>query len=757
MKEINGFAAAVHRRRRERGLSLAEVAALTNYSTSYLSKVLHGHRRLLPAVVAEIDKALHTEGELERIAQAQTTDGTAPARPMQLPHAATCFVGREDCLHRMDAALVAPSRPGSAVAIVIEGGFGVGKTELAVQWAARTQGRFPGGCLFADMRGQAPDGTADPGEVLDAFLRTLGAGAAALRGSVSDRAARYRSLLAERPAIVVLDDIASYEQVQHLLPGAGSTVVATSREHQSALLLRTGGLHLEVPPLATDAALGLLRHRVGDARVNVDPGAATTVVTRCGRLPMAVIIAAEHGERRHQGSLDRLAKELATEAQALDVFTSVTPTVDIHESIGRSYFALPSAARKVFRLLGISPAQLISAESTAALAGLDATEARAALDLLRHAHLLELVPPGRMRMNHLLRVYAHQRAVAEESVSDIERACDRVLRWYLTTAWAANDALAPNWCGTALALGDTGDITPLTFPGNDCDAAIAWCTAEVDTAIHIACHIDGEDAYRASWVLPSLFLPYFHVSKDWGTWLSAATESLGAAHATGSREGIAWSLHSLGWAHHELGHTGEALTNLRDALQLRTELGDDRLRGWVSFSLGSAYLAVDRRGDALDYVQVADGIFTALDFDFGLAFTRAGLARIHQKSGDTDAANRLAHEALTHAQKTQSTPVISWVHHQFGLVLQQQHRLRAALTQLDAALTLRRRSRERGGEADTLIASAEIFAELNDSSRAQECYFEAAAILESLRDPRALDVRTRIAALNARLRSREHA
>lgn len=157
-----------------------------------------------------------------------------------------------------------------------------------------------------------------------------------------------------------------------------------------------------------------------------------------------------------------------------------------------------------------------------------------------------------------------------------------------------------------------------------------------------------------------LLLPYFYLSKNWGTWLTAATESLAAARRSGSRRGIAWCLHSLGWARHELRRTDEAVANLREALRLRTELGeDDRVRGWSSFALGAAYLSLDLHTEARDCFAVADALFAEQGFDFGLAFTRAVFAHVHQASGYTAAATEAAVSALSHAQKVPSAPPFS--------------------------------------------------------------------------------------------------
>ncbi|SFO05511.1 tetratricopeptide repeat protein [Amycolatopsis rubida] len=761
LRSINSFAEAVHRLRRRRGMTIGDIAARTNYSASYLSKMLHGARPLAPALVAEVDRALRAEGELEQLARDQDDARRPLARPMQLPPAAADFVGRESYLHQLDTALITQTRPGAAVTAVIEGGFWVGKTSLALHWAARVQERFSGGCLFADMRGLAPGSAVEPGEVLDGFLHALDAGTDALRGTIDERAARYRSLLAQRPAVVVLDNIASYDQVRHLLPGAGSMIVLTSREHQPSLLLHSGGLHIDLPPLSTEEALTLLRARVGEARVGVEHEAAEAIVHRCGRLPMAVLVAAERIHQHPHDSLQDLADQLASEKRRLDVFTSSDPTVNIHGVIDLSYLALSLGERRVFRLAGIIPASFISAEAVAAQSGLSPDAVRDTLDVLRHAHLLEAAPvgAGRLRMNHLLRAYAYQRAVVEEPLSELERAHDRLLRRYVATAWAASNSLAPNWAGSGLVLDvefdtDTGVAVP--FAAGDYHGALAWCETEATTAIELARHPRSRGAGDAAWMLPALFLPYFYLTKNWSTWLTASTEGLAAAQALKSAHGIARCTQSVGWVLHELGRAAEGIEHLRRAIELQTELGDDRARAWSEFGMAAAYTALDRHDDAKAAYELAEALFARVGLDLGVAVVRAMLSGTNQNLGNTDDARALAEDALARALAiAPKQPVASLAHHQLGLVLLQQQHTRAALTHFDAALAVRRIGRERWGEAETLVARAEALAALGDTDGARASYRAAGAILESLQDPRALDIQAQIATINVCLGVRD--
>lgn len=767
LRSINAFAEAVHRLRRQRGMTIDDIAAQTNYSASYLSKILHGARPLAPALVREVDRALGADGELEQLAHEQDEIRRAPARPMQLPPAAADFVGREDYLHRLDAALIEHARPGAAVTAVIEGGFWVGKTSLALHWAARVQNRFAGGCLFADMRGLAPGRAVEPGDVLDGFLHALGAGADALHGTIEDRAARYRSLLAARPAIVVLDNIASYEQVRPLLPGAGSVVVLTSREHQPSLLLHSGGLHIDLPPLSPEEALTLLRRRAGEARVEVEREAAEAIVRRCGRLPMAVLIAAERIQQHPHDSLQSLADRLGSETRRLDVFTSSDPSMNVHGVIDLSYLALSPLQQRVFRLAGIIPVPLLSTEAVAAQTGLDVGTVRELLDVLRHAHLLDdaYVGAGRLWMNHLLRAYAYQRAVVEDSLDEVARARYRLLRWYVTTAWKASNALTPNWAGSGLTLDlelDTGTGTATIpevatpFAPDDYHGALAWCDTEVTTALELARHARSIGAGDAAWMLPAFFLPYFYLTKNWSTWLTAATEGLAAAQALDSTPGIARCTQSLGWVLHELGRTEEGIDHLRRAVDLQTELGDDRGRAWSEFGLAAAYSALDRHDDAKGAYELAETLFARVGLDLGVAVARAMLSGTHQNLGNTEDARALAEDALARALAlAPKQPVASLAHHQMGLVLLQQHQPRAALTHFDAALAVRRIGHERWGQAETLVARGETLTKLGDPEGARASYRAAGDILESLQDPRALDIQAQIATINVCLSTRD--
>lgn len=749
MRNINSFAVAVQRWRRERALTLGQVAERTSYSTSYLSKMVHGHRPLLPAAVSEIDQVLGAGGELIRLASEQRASGRPAVRPMQLPSAVPGFVGRERYLRRIDAAVGSQANLGAAAVVVIEGGFWVGKTALAVHWAAHAVHAYAGGCLFADMRGLAPGRPAATVEVLDGFLRALGADQAELHASVSDKAAHYRSLLAQRPAIILLDNVAGYDQVKDLLPGTGSVVLATSREYQAALPLKTGGARFLLPPLRRDESLTLLRQRIGDARVDSDSLAANAVAENCGDLPMAILIAAEQLQQRRQPTLHRLAEVLADGQRVLDVFSSPEREVNIRNAIDLSYLALPSQAARVFRLLGICPAGTIVPACVAALADINESAAEEALATLRQAHLLDDAPMDRVRMNSLARTYAYQRGLVDEPLSEVERAHDRVLRWYARSAAAASNGLAPGWSGHPLARESTTDVPPATSTDDDYDRALAWCQSEVDTVVELVRNARSVAAGDALWQLASAFLPYFLITKNRTAWLALATAGVNAARAAGSPIGLARCQQSLGWALHELGRNNEALEHLSLADYLLGNHDDKAVRAWTALGRAATLADLGCHNDARDAYDLADRLFSAIGCEFGAILTGALAATTQQKLGDIANAAIGAEDALIRAQKHSPKSLLGFAHYHFGLVLQHQHDLRSALAQFDAALARGRAGDERWAEAEAHLARAEALAQLGDDDATREAYVHAEEIFEKLRDPRVTEIRTRLAMLGA--------
>ncbi|HZB51280.1 MAG TPA: AAA family ATPase, partial [Mycobacteriales bacterium] len=277
MAAVERFPGALRRRRLAARLSQERLAELSGISARAIRDMERGRVcRPRPESVRLLGAALGLTGsdlvDFRRLADdaywADRGPGAAPARSpavAQLPAAVAGFTGRRDDLDRLDRLLAGPHEAGSGRVVLVTGPPGVGKTALAVQWAHRAAGAFPDGQLHVDLRGYDPDQPVTAAEALAGFLRALGVTGDAVAYDLAERAATYRTLLAERRLLVVLDNALSTEQVAPLLPGTGSCpVLVTSRGSLPGLVARHGAYRLKLGLLPEPDAVDLLRVLIGD-------------------------------------------------------------------------------------------------------------------------------------------------------------------------------------------------------------------------------------------------------------------------------------------------------------------------------------------------------------------------------------------------------------------------------------------------------------------------------------------------------------
>ena len=348
--------------------------------------------------------------------------------PHELPPDVSPFVGRAGPLAELGQLLAGAGEASAAVAIsAVSGTAGVGKTALAVHWAHRVADRFPDGHLYMDLRGYDPDAPVPPGEALAAFLRALGVSRKNIPHSVAECAARYRSLLAGRQLLIVLDNARAADHVRPLLPGTPSCfVVITSRDSLAGHVARHGAHRIHRDRLCAADAADLMRALIG-ARVDAEPSTVEAMVERCARLPLAVRIAAELAVTSTATTLAELAGELADDRRRLDLFDAGDdPRTALRAVFSWSYRILPDDAARLFRLFGLVSGRDLDATAIAALAGLDLDDAVRLSDLLARAHLLERVHPGRFAMHDLLATYAASLAVQHDTAADRRTALARL-------------------------------------------------------------------------------------------------------------------------------------------------------------------------------------------------------------------------------------------------------------------------------------------------------------------------------------------
>jgi DNA-binding SARP family transcriptional activator len=383
------------------------------------------HRQILSADAA-LD--LHMDERRAVVIPAQLAAPVTPAAdvghavgggtvvPRQLPASVAHFTGRQLELNALTAQLDRPDELNAAVTIwTIVGTAGIGKTALALHWAHRVAARFPDGQLYADLRGFGPRvAPATPEEVIRGFLGALGVPSAEFPARLEAQAALYRSLLAERSMLVVLDNARDAEQVRPLLPGSAACVVlVTSRNQMTGLVVAEGAYPLNLDLLSEADAADLLARRLGSARLSAEPEAARKLISLCARLPLALAVVAGRAASQPEVCLGRIVAELRT--ARLDALATGEAATDLRAVLSWSYGRLSAPAAAMFRRLGAAPGTDITAESAARLAGMDLRQARTTLAELARTHLIEEQAPGRFAWYDLVRAYAMERASADDA------------------------------------------------------------------------------------------------------------------------------------------------------------------------------------------------------------------------------------------------------------------------------------------------------------------------------------------------------
>jgi DNA-binding SARP family transcriptional activator len=352
--------------------------------------------------------------------------------PRQLPPPIAALAGRKQELDGLFR-LLENAGPGAATVPVaaVCGTAGAGKTTLALHWAHQVADRFPGGQLYVNLRGFSYCGPpVPPARAVRGFLRALGVPAAGIPADPDGRAALYRSLLAGRRMLVVLDDASDAAQVRPLLPGSpGCFVLVTSRRQLTGLVAE-GARPVTLDVLSQAEARELLARRLGRERTAGQAEALDELAGLCARLPLALSLAAAHAAVRPGVPLAGLAAELRDPRTRLDVLDGEDPATSLLAAFCSSYRALSGPAARMFRLLGLVPGPDISAPAAASLAGLSLPQAREALRELARGHLVSEQVPGRFACHDLLRGFAAGRAEACDGEAERRAALSRLSAHY---------------------------------------------------------------------------------------------------------------------------------------------------------------------------------------------------------------------------------------------------------------------------------------------------------------------------------------
>jgi tetratricopeptide (TPR) repeat protein/transcriptional regulator with XRE-family HTH domain len=673
--------------------------------------------------------------EAARIASAPLA--VSPQVPRQLPRDVSGFTGREAELAALDRLLREAGSHGAAGAppiTVLSGTAGVGKTALAVRWAHRVAGFFPDGQLYVNLRGYAPEQPVATGEALAGFLRAVGAGRE-IPLDEAERSAMFRSVTADRRLLIVLDNAASAQQVRPLLPGTESAMVmVTSRDSLAGLVVRDGARRLDLDLLSAADAAVLVGGLIG-ARAGADPAAVSALAGLCARLPLALRVAAELAASRPGTPLADLAAELAAEEDRLRLLdVGGDEHVAMTSVFSWSYRSLAAPAARMFRLLGLHPGADADRYAAAALAGTDPGAAGQLLSGLARANLLQPAGQHRYGMHDLLRDYAVQLAVSQETEADRREALTRLFDYYLTAAAAAMDALAPARSAHRPGKPDAGGPVP-GFP--DEAAARDWLDAELATLTAVTAYTVSHGWPGHTILLAATVLSYLFGGHD-TEGLTICGHGLNAARITGDRAIEAHALTSIGVFHSHQGRYAEAIGCHEAALALAREVGDRLAQARAFNNLGAIHLSEGRYQLAADNFQQSLALDRELGERVGEALELLGLATILAAQGRLDEATRFVAEAMVLAEETGDRATQASTMLGSADVMCWEGRYREAARPLRRALAIGRELGNRTIVAEALIRLGEVRLRLGDHDRAASCHWRALALFRELGDPTGL-------------------
>ncbi|WNV89624.1 BTAD domain-containing putative transcriptional regulator [Umezawaea sp. Da 62-37] len=608
-----------------------------------------------------------------------------PTVPAQLPRAPVALIGRDVELRRMDELLAAD--PDGGLLLVVSGPAGVGKTALALHWAHRVRDDFPDGQLYVDLHGYDPNqDPLDAGEVLNRFLRTLGVQPGDAPVTVEERSALFRTLVADRRMLVMLDNVLGSGELLPLLPGSSSCVVVTSRRRLVGLVAHAEARLVELDMLTVDAAVEVLG-RVAGRGPSTEVDALRRLAELCDGLPLALRIAAARLAVSPTLRVADFVAELDDEHGRLAALGLEDGEGPVRVALDASRRALPPLAARLLALLGLHPGPHATKYVAAALARVDAGQAQRALDALAAANLLSVGEPGRYGAHDLVRVYT--RTLAGELLPEERReAVGRMLDYYLHCADLADGLLPIGRGSVRIELRHLPTEVPSLTGATE---ALTWLETEeanllavADLAADSSAPVFDREWLVHAWQLAYTLSRFFWLRTDHETWLRVTESGLRAA----------------------------------------AELGESKAKFVMLFNLGTALLRLRRQDEALERHQEALDVARAagdLDQQARALTTVADTLQDFRRMDESEAHYR---EAIEVSRAAGSRWTEANAHHNLGLLLLVTGRGTEAPTWLRAALGMYREVGEQCGES---ICHSDLSAAL----LAQDRFEEAAASARS--------------------------
>jgi tetratricopeptide (TPR) repeat protein/transcriptional regulator with XRE-family HTH domain len=694
--------------------------------------------------------------------------------PRELPADVEAFTGRAVELAELDFLLPGAAEPrngtaGPVVISAVSGTAGVGKTALAVRWAHRVASAFPDGQLYVNLRGYDPGQPVPAAEALAGFLRALGVADQDVPLGEAERAARYRSMVAGKRLLVLLDNAATAEQVRPLLPGAATAMVlVTSRDSLTGLVARDGAHRLDLDLMPAADAVALLCTLIGQ-RAGADPASAEMLAQLCARLPLALRVAAELAAARPGTPLAVLAAELADEGARLELLDGGgDPRGAVAGVFSWSYRHLPADAARLFRLLGLHPGADWDRYAAAALTAASVPQASRLLGVLARAHLIQPASLGRYGLHDLLRAYAVGLAATQDADTDRRAALTRLFDYYLAACAAAMDRYSP----AEHHPGSPVPSTPVPEFSNVA-AAVAWLKAELATLTAVAGYTAGH-GWPGHTVILAATLDRYLEGGHHAEGVTICSHALNAARRTGDRAAQARALIGLGQYHRRQGHYLQAADCIQQALAQAREADDRPGQARALTVLGAISFGRGHYEQALSHCQEALGLFWELGDQVGEAGTLTAMGLVYaaqgfyqqaadhhhqavvvarragQRSreaaaltnfgeacygqGDYAQAADYSQQALTLARELGDRYVETYALTALGAACCRQGRYAQAADHSQQALTLARELGDRDGEAEALNTTGEVLLATGEPGQAHASHTAALALARETGD-----------------------
>jgi DNA-binding SARP family transcriptional activator/Flp pilus assembly protein TadD len=662
---------------------------------------------------------------------------TKPRVPRQLPADIAAFTGRRAELARLEKALGTAENAEPVVIAAIDGPPGIGKSALAIHAAHRLAGRFPDGQLYVDLQGASPGlAPLDPLEVLGRFLRALGVNGSEVPAGVQEVAAGFRSQVAGRRLLLVLDNAHDAAQVTALLPGtSGCGVLVTSRRLLGRL---NGAHHLHLDVLSSEEAVSLLGRLAGQAQIATESSAAEQVARCCGYLPLALRIAGARLAARPAWPIAALAERLADARRRLDELE--LGDVGVRASLAVSYQELRGsadpldrAAAGAFPALGMLEGPDLSVPVAARLLDQPEAATERVLERLVDTQLLGTARPGRYRMHDLLRLYAREQASQTQPQPERLAALGRALGFYVVGSWRSFALLRPGdqrperadrrWLQDGPRFADTA-------------AALDWLETErvnLVAAAAQAATIPGLAPVTVQ--LAHALFAFFLVRSWWQDWVRLNQTALQVAHHLGDRAAQAQVRNDLGVIYLWQGRYEEALACLQESLTLHRELRDRRGQGSNLGNLGLVYERQGRYEQALACHQENLLICRELGCRRGQAISLNNLGGVHERQGRYDDALACLRQSLAITDELGDPYGQAEGLGKLAIVHRRQGRYEDALACLQRSLAISQELNDPYNQSETLSNLGSVYRQQGKYAEALAYLRDSLALRQQLGDP----------------------